>query len=138
MIVIDASVALKWVLPEDDSDLADALRAEKLIAPPLWLIESANALWRNVLSGKITANDSTRLFAKLAAAPVAVSHADSDVAEALDLAIRLSHPIYDCIYLALARRENTHVVTADRRFHAVAAKFSELAGHVRLLGNPAA
>ena len=53
-IVVDASVALKWLLPEDDSDLADALRAENLIAPPLWLVEGANALWRNVRNGKIS------------------------------------------------------------------------------------
>src|SRR5580693_7112758 len=122
-IVVDASVALKWVLPEDDSDLADALLSERLIAPPLWLIEGANALWRNVRMGKIGANDAALLFRELSSAPVTSAHADEDAANALDLAIRLSHPIYDCIYIVLAQRENTYVVTADRRFADLAINF---------------
>ena len=45
-VVIDASVALKWVLPEDGSAAAMAMRAQSLAAPSHWLIEAANALWR--------------------------------------------------------------------------------------------
>ena len=54
-IVVDASIALKWVIPEPDSDAANALRAAELIAPALWLAEAANALWRHARLGKITA-----------------------------------------------------------------------------------
>jgi predicted nucleic acid-binding protein len=135
-IVIDASVALKWVLPEDNSDLAEALRAENLIAPPLWLMESANALWRNVRIGKISASDAARLLNELSAAPIAVSHKEGDVTEAFDLAVRLAHPIYDCLYIALAQREKTYVVTADRRLADLANNFPDIAPSVRLLGSP--
>jgi len=38
MIVVDASVAVKWVLDEPDSAAAVALRDEELIAPVLWLV----------------------------------------------------------------------------------------------------
>jgi predicted nucleic acid-binding protein len=51
-IVIDASVALKWVLAEVNTDAADALLAEELIAPSLWLIEAANAMWRRSRRGE--------------------------------------------------------------------------------------
>jgi len=136
-IVVDASVALKWVLPEDYSGLADKLLSERLIAPPLWLMEGANALWRNVRTGKINADDAGRLFRELSSAPVAMVHADDDVSKALDLANRLSHPVYDCIYIVLAQREDTYVVTADRRFADLAAKFPEVAGNIRLLESTA-
>jgi predicted nucleic acid-binding protein len=45
-VVIDASVAIKWVLEEPGSEQAISLQDEELIAPALWLIEAANALWR--------------------------------------------------------------------------------------------
>ena len=54
-IVIDASVAVKWVLDEPRSDAALALRNEQLAAPALWLAEAANALWRHVRVGELTA-----------------------------------------------------------------------------------
>ena len=53
---------------------------------------------------------------------------------ALDLAIQLNHPIYDCLYLALALRHDTDVITADRRFVSAIERRPELAGRVRLLG----
>lgn len=51
---------------------------------------------------------------------------------ALHLAAQIGHPVYDCIYLALAEHHATHVITADRRF-AAAANVPDLAGRVRLL-----
>jgi predicted nucleic acid-binding protein len=51
-IVIDASVAVKWVVREPDSDAADALLDDiELIAPVLWLAEAANVLWRRACIG---------------------------------------------------------------------------------------
>jgi predicted nucleic acid-binding protein len=52
--VVDASVVLKWFLPEKDSGLADSLLEDflngdaELIAPDLILLEAANALWKRV------------------------------------------------------------------------------------------
>ena len=45
----------------------------------------------------------------------------------------LGHPIYDCLYLAVAIRHQTHVITADRRFAAIGDR-PEMSGRVRLLG----
>ncbi len=51
---------------------------------------------------------------------------------ALALALELDHPIYDCFYLACAEREETPLLTADRRLHAAAGR-TDLADFVRLL-----
>ena len=51
-VVIDASVALKWVFDEPDSEAAEALRNEELIAPALWLAEAGNALWRRLSAAR--------------------------------------------------------------------------------------
>ncbi len=66
-VVIDASVALKWVLGETDSDAADALfdRDEDLIAPALWLAEAANALWRRARTGEVSSDQVNVRFSEL-------------------------------------------------------------------------
>lgn len=133
-IVVDASVAVKWVCAEPDSGLAVALRAEELIAPALWLAEAANALWRRVRIGDITSDEADLRLSQLRSAPVVSLPSEPHLGPALKLAIEIGHPIYDCLYLALALHYGTHVVTADRRFAAVAAR-SEFVDRVRLLGS---
>jgi predicted nucleic acid-binding protein len=132
-IVIDASVALKWVLDESGRDQADALLDDDLIAPVLWLIEAANALWRRTTLGEISAEEARERLSELANAPVASLAIEPHLMAALTLATELAHPIYDCLYLALALHHETHVVTADRRFHAAAENLPKTAGRVRLL-----
>jgi predicted nucleic acid-binding protein len=136
-IVIDASVALKWVLNEPGTDAADALLDEDLIAPSLWLLEAANVLWRLSRHGEISVDAAKARLAELCNAPVATGAPEGDLPAAADLANTLGHPVYDCLYLAMAIRENTYVVTADRRFHAAVDKATSLKGKVRLLGAPA-
>jgi predicted nucleic acid-binding protein len=132
-IVIDASVALKWVLDEAGKEAADALLDEELIAPSLWLVEAANALWRRTLRGEISREEAKARLAELFNAPVTTSAMEDDLLRAADLADALEHPVYDCLYLAMAIRENTYVVTADTRFHAAVGRSPTLAGVVRLL-----
>ena len=131
-VVIDASVAVKWVVSEIGSDAADALLEQDLMAPVLWLAEAANALWRRARIGEITAEQANARLSELLRAPVASLPIEPHLGHALNLAIEIGHPVYDCIYLALALRHQTHVVTADRRF-AAAASTPNLAGSIRLL-----
>jgi predicted nucleic acid-binding protein len=133
-IVVDASVALKWVLNEPDSDIALALREHELVAPALWLAEAANALWRVEGVGQLTAGEAVGLLADLASSPIAAFPMDRYLDASLRLAMELRHPIYDCLYLALAIQLGAHVVTADRRFAALGDR-AEMAGRVRLLGS---
>jgi predicted nucleic acid-binding protein len=132
-VVIDASVALKWVFDEPGTEAALVLRESQLIAPALWLVEAANALWRHAKLGEITAEEALAWMSELADAPVASLATEPHVARALKLATEIDHPIYDCVYLALALQYDTHVVTDDRRFAAAAAR-ADLADRVRLLG----
>ncbi|HLY45813.1 MAG TPA: type II toxin-antitoxin system VapC family toxin [Stellaceae bacterium] len=132
-IVIDASVALKWVFDEPGADAALALRDEQLIAPALWLAEAANALWRHVRLGEIADQEAFSRMAELIAAPVASFAIEPHVARALELATAINHPVYDCFYLALALHHDTHVITDDRKF-AGAAGLPALTDRVRLLG----
>jgi predicted nucleic acid-binding protein len=133
-IVVDASVAVKWVIDEPDSDAAVALRGEDLIAPDLWVVEAANALWRRARVGEITAEEAAARFSELANAPIASVVMEPYLDQALKLATEIGHPVYDCVYLALALQHHTHVVTADRRF-AAAAGAAGLTDRVRLLSS---
>ena len=131
-IVIDASVALKWVLDEPGSEAAVTLRDQELVAPALWLAEAVNALWRRARIGEITDDEAASRFSELMNAPVASIAIEPHLEAALELAAEIGHPVYDCIYLALALHHGTHVVTADRRFF-VAASIPAHTGSVRLL-----
>ena len=133
-VVIDASVALKWVLDEPGKEAADALLDEDLIAPALWLLEAANALWRRTQRAEISAEEAKERLTELYNAPVTTTTIEHDLLAAADLASVLGHPVYDCLYLAMAIRENTYVITADSRFHAAIDRSPTLKGVVRLLG----
>lgn len=132
-LVVDASVALKWVLAESGQAAADALLDEDLIAPSLWLLEAANALWRRNLRGELSVGEAEERLSELFNAPVTSIPIEDDLSMAAVLAQRLGHPVYDCLYLALAVREQTQVVTADRRFWTIVQTVPDLAGRVRLL-----
>ena len=132
-LVVDASVALKWVLAEPGQAAADALLDEDLIAPSLWLMEAANALWRRAKRGELQAEEAAEHLSELFNAPVTSIAIEEDLQAAARLAERLGHPVYECLYLALAVREQTQVVTADRRFWAVVQTVPDLADRVRLL-----
>ena len=132
-IVVDASVAVKWVLREIGSDAADALLDhDGLIAPSIWLAEATNALWRRARMAEITAKEASERLSELQNAPVASVVFEPHLDRALKLATEIRHPIYDCLYLALAVHHDTHVVTADRRF-ATATTAAGLTDRVRLL-----
>jgi predicted nucleic acid-binding protein len=116
-LVVDASVAVKWVLDEPATDRAVALRNSDgdLIAPSLVHAEIGNALWRAALRGDITAPEAVRGLNAAVAHYSRIILLPELADNAIELAIELRHPIYDCFYLALAQRERCALVTADRR-----------------------
>lgn len=117
-VVVDASVAVKWIVDEDGSDAAAALLDGRPIhAPDLLYVETANALWAIHRRGAIPRDAVREGVAWLRAAPI-LRHADAPglAARAAAIALDLDHPVYDCLYLAVAIDAGLPLVTADRRF----------------------
>ncbi|MEC4591254.1 MULTISPECIES: type II toxin-antitoxin system VapC family toxin [Nitrospirillum] len=121
LTIIDASVALKWVWMEADSEAAAALLdGRPLAAPALWLTEAANALWKLAQRQALSADEAEDRLAFLIQAPVRLIDTSPLLPAALRIAQTLQHPLYDCLYLAAALHLSAKVVTADRRFHRAA------------------
>lgn len=120
-VVLDASVAVRWVVSEKGSDEAAALLDHEFcwLAPRLLLTEVASALRRKAAEGEIgRATASQALDALLQAIADGVVRLAEDerlVAQALLLALSLQHKLPDCLYLALAEREGAALATADTR-----------------------
>ncbi len=136
MRVVDASVALKWVIDEEGSEAASLLAGESLSSPSLLLAECANALWAKARRREITADEILERLSLLLSAPVLLVPLAELVEDATRLAATLDHPVYDCLYLALAVREGTRLITADQQFARVVRQDRDLSGHLQLLGDP--
>ena len=115
-LVVDASVAVKWLIVEEDSlDARGLLDDEELHAPRLLVSEVANAVWRKVRLDQVDRAAAGQLVATMPDMPVRW-HADETIcADAIRLAITHDRPVYDLMYLALAQRLGARVVTADQR-----------------------
>jgi predicted nucleic acid-binding protein len=116
--VIDAAVAVKWFCPEPLSTEACswmAIEADR-IAPDLLLVECANVFRRKIKEGEMLEDHAARALSALAAGSLRLVPTRTLVAEALTLACRLDHPVYDCVYLECARQSGGVLVTADEAF----------------------
>jgi hypothetical protein len=122
MIVVDATVAVKWFVPEHGSAEAERLLigSEKLFAPDLIRLEVAAGLTRKVRLGEAQEEEIRRHCTNwprmLAEGVVTLSATEQDYALAIDLSLRLKHPFQDCLYLALAEHLQAPLVTDDPKF----------------------
>jgi predicted nucleic acid-binding protein len=133
-LIVDASVVLKWVLPEDGTDRARALvMQDTLAAPDLLWIECANVLWVKARRGQIAMDDARSALEAIRATPIVVLPVVELAAPALEIAAALDHSAYDSLYLAAALQENCVLVTADLPFAAKASSIERFAGAVRPL-----
>lgn len=114
--VIDASIAIKWVVEEDGTAQALLLRQAKLLAPDLLTAECANVLWKKVGRREMSRQEALLAARLLQGADVELLPTKSFLEAATRIAIDLDHPAYDCVYLALAAANGFPFVTADRRF----------------------
>lgn len=129
-LVVDASVAVKWILPEEGHE--EALRIQEryqdeeidLIAPHLVIAEIANVLWKRERRGDLNAWTAQHCFRQfLHDAPILLD-SEKVSASALGLALAHGRPVYDCLYLAWALEQRCDLVTADERFfNALSAAF---------------
>lgn len=115
-VVVDANVALKWFVAQDDSDAADEVQSANLLLAPSMIVSEVTAtLWRYVDRSQLTADAAREAVSVL---PKFFSELVNDQAlarRALDVALEVGYPPYDFFYLALAIDRDATVVTADKR-----------------------
>jgi predicted nucleic acid-binding protein len=115
--VIDASIAVKWVVEEDGTAEALALRqGSKLIAPQLLVAECANILWKKVQREELLKEEALLAARLLQGAEIELLPMQSLLEAAVRMSIEIDHAAYDCVYLALAIDNKCQFVTADERF----------------------
>ena len=135
-IVVDASVAAKWFAEEEHTDRAEALLEdyEQLRAPDLLLPEIANIAWKKAIRGEVTRAQAQLMTATVRHYIPNLQPVERLIEQALDIALRLNHPVYDCLYIACAKACDGIVVTADKRLCA-AVESTDMAASVRHLAD---
>jgi predicted nucleic acid-binding protein len=132
-IVLDASVAVKWAVPDTAEPLhqqADALLRQyrdgqlDVLVPDLFWSEVANALWKAARRGRISAETAHEALTEMRSRSFPTVPSRQVLDQALIIAIRFDRTAYDSVYVALAESRRTQLVTADERLaNALAAYF---------------
>lgn len=126
-VVVDASVAVKWLVNEVASEKALALArfwvrsGIQPTAPYLMPTEVANALYRRVLRGEMSLQAAAMLIDGLLDSGLDIREPVSLHIRAIEMAAQLGQDtIYDTHYLALAELMDCELWTADERFYRAA------------------
>jgi predicted nucleic acid-binding protein len=121
-LTLDASAALRVVLDASRQSATIELltAADAVYAPSLFVAETANALWKYAGAVHVTEEDALRLH-RDAIALVDRYLDDAELfPEALTVAARLRHPVYDALYLVAARRTGSALLTFDKKLATLA------------------
>ncbi len=134
--VLDASVAAAAFFQEDSAERAQGLLDGRhvLCAPDLIHAELANVIWKRHKRGEIDGEEASHLLADFHRLSLRITPCGELAEAALELALRSSRSVYDCLYLALAVKCRSAVITADRRL-VNALSGTPLAAHVTWLGD---
>ena len=135
--VADASVAIKWFIPEIHSAAASRFLdpAIVVLAPDLIVPELGNTLWKKVGRGEISRENASEILVGFRDLDLEIVSSVHLISPAFDLAVALERSVYDCLYLALAVAQDCALVTADRKFHTVISA-TGLAEHIRWVDDP--
>lgn len=115
-VVVDASVAVKWFLPEPYARAARRVLAGRrtLLAPDLIWAEVSNVLWKRLQRAEITREVAERILRDFRRFPLRTDAAKRLLEPAWALAAQWGVSVYDGLYLALAISRRCRLVTADR------------------------
>lgn len=119
--VLDSSVALAWVLPDEANPtldyLCDRLTDDVALVPPVWPLEIGNVLLIAVKRGRLTAKDVSQLVTELRALPLEIDAASTERALEDTLALARKHDLttYDASYLEIAKRRDMPLATLDTK-----------------------
>ena len=118
-VVVDASVAVKWFLPEIHSEAA--LRYldgdYERVAPDLLYAEFGNVIWKRARRTELSDDEAREALRSLRLVPIEVHPAQPFLETAYEVARALDRTVYDALYLVLANAHKCPMVTADRRFY---------------------
>jgi len=117
--VVDASVAVKWYVPEMHSAEAAKLldTANDLHVPDLVYAEFGNVLWKKVSRGELTRDEAADVLAEFLAVPLITHESVAVLSHALGIAFDYGRTVYDSLYLATANLLGCQAVIADDRLH---------------------
>ena len=124
--MLDASAVVPWFLQEPDSASARSLLGGNvsLHAPDFMAIEVANALWKRNRRGELEGDDVVQAIATIAAVGIHWLPTAAAISSATRLALALGHPVYDCLYLTLARSHGLPIATFDDRLRRAAGRLN--------------
>ena len=122
LAVADASVVVKWCTWEEDSDQAEKLLQSGLAfhAPELLRLELANAIWKKTIREEIPQDLLLASEQDLERTITQWHDNRAFIGAAFQQACSMHHPIYDFIYLELAKSLGAPLITSDRKFAAKA------------------
>jgi predicted nucleic acid-binding protein len=118
-LVVDASVAVKWLVPESHADAARRILSlnHELLAPDLIWAEVGNVIWKKWRRGEVPGHTAGDLLQDFRRYPVQTFASRALMSAAWDLAERYSRSFYDSLYLALAASAECPLVTADLKLY---------------------
>jgi predicted nucleic acid-binding protein len=122
--VIDASVAMKWLSLFENEPLVNQARQYldrrtageiALVVPDLFWAEVSSVLWKAARKGMCRPDEASMALSTLQEQELAAVPSRILVESALNIALKYGPSLYDCLYVALALRSNTELVTADEK-----------------------
>ncbi len=133
-LVIDANVGVKWFIEEPRSSAARKIleKGSSFIAPDIFIPEICNVVWKKVKQQEVTAEQGQAIVSNISAILDRIVPSPDLANRAFSLAVRHNHPVYDCLYLALAERESFILITDDAKLVTIA-KRAKLGGLVQAL-----
>jgi len=132
VFVVDASVVVKWFVPEIHSDAARRLLTlpNEYLAPDLLFAETTNTIWKKIRRGELKLDEGRRLVADIGRVAVETVSCRALAEDAHSLANATGRSVYDALYVSLAVRLNTRLITADDRLAAALRSVAALAEHI--------
>jgi predicted nucleic acid-binding protein len=131
--VLDSSVGFKWVVAEADTDKALRLRDDfrnglvELLAPDVFPVEIGHGLTRAERQNRITPAQGATYLADMFTLLPQLHFSLALLPRAYEISSQMRIGIYDCLYVALAEREECELITADDRlFKNLQSQFSFL------------
>ena len=120
IIVVDASVGVKWFVSEKNSENAKSILIEnnQLHAPEFFLVEVNSVFSKKIKAHELIKSEADDARIQLDNFPIEYHSTRNIINRAFDLSLEIPHRIYDCLYLSLAIHLEALMVTADEEFYA--------------------